>query len=1107
MLAFASAAAIAGGGFTATAPAHVARTGHTATALTSGLVFVVGGEPAGPQTAETYDPSSDNWTVVAAPPYRFRMHTATLLAGNRVLVVGGADELYGSSAHAAIYDAPADAWTTLPDLTGHRIGHTATLLDDGRVVIIGLDNNFQPETPSVEILNPQSMSWALAPPLAYPRSNHTATLLPSGRILVAGGNNPGVTPIASEIFDVAAYAWSNAPDLATPRKWHAAALLPSGKVLVAGGAPSASPFVALSSAEIFDPQSATWSPAGAMSEARYGHAALSLSGGDVAFLMGSGSVTNGVDLFSASSLVFSPPARSIFAHLLGAATALASGRLFAFGGYTNNGETYDPLAPSHRVTLTIGPYVDTPVIAGFHDVPSGGALTIPLNPVPEHSLAAGGTCGGMAIAGGYASAPIVADCSIDLQYPFIPHTITVNAGANGSIVPSPSVTVTNADRPLFVVTPDPHHTTVIESDCDHVSQYSGTLGPAYITVSDVTHDCTFSAMFPLVQLHVSTMLGSGGTIAPESVTADFGSAPTFTVTPDPGYVVTSIYGSCGNLPASLRSPDPVVYTPAALVIDCSVQASFARAYKVNAQTGAGATVTPSGTVLALDGEFVGFTLARQPGYLLDGISGNCGGSFYGNSATTSAVHGDCTLVFDVEYNTLWRPAGTAGAREEHTTTLLASGKVLLAGGFPYDPPARLYDPVTNAWTYTGALGTPRTLHSAIRLLSGKVLIIGGAASTGQHASLTSVELYDPDTGTFGAAGSLSVGRGAATATLLPSGKVLVTGGVHDLTASKSVELYDPATDQWSERAAMNEGRAYHAAALLPSGEVLVAGGGYGGASATSEIYDPASNTWRAGPTMAAAHESFNLAVLSSGRVLAVSGIRDFNQMPCDPSAELFDPATESWQPAGHLAVPRRGHVTIALPGGGAIVVGGSDCTSRRVSLVEMYFPAKNAWIPIGRLSDERVAHTATVLADGRVLVAGGYSDSDFPTLAEIMDPSTLVARCSLDVDQDGREDGLTDGLLIQRYIAGLRGPALTAGAVSADAVQPSAESIAQALAGQDLDIDGDGTVDPATDGTLVLRYLLRYGGTALTDPALGPGAIRKKPERIAGRLASGCIAY
>jgi hypothetical protein len=148
-----------------------------------------------------------------------------------------------------------------------------------------------------------------------------------------------------------------------------------------------------------------------------------------------------------------------------------------------------------------------------------------------------------------------------------------------------------------------------------------------------------------------------------------------------------------------------------------------------------------------------------------------------------------------------------------------------------------------------------------------------------------------------------------------------------------------------------------------------------------------------------------------------------------------------------------------------------------------------------------------VLADGRVLVAGGYSDSDFPTLAEIMDPSTLVARCSLDVDQDGREDGLTDGLLIQRYIAGLRGPALTAGAVSADAVQPSAESIAQALAGQDLDIDGDGTVDPATDGTLVLRYLLRYGGTALTDPALGPGAIRKKPERIAGRLASGCIAY
>src|SRR5262249_53071696 len=139
-----------------------------------------------------------------------------------------------------------------------------------------------------------------------------------------------------------------------------------------------------------------------------------------------------------------------------------------------------------------------------------------------------------------------------------------------------------------------------------------------------------------------------------------------------------------------------------------------------------------------------------------------------------------------------------------------------------------FDPAGNGgagtWASTGSLATTRRDHTATLLPSGKVLVTGGQGDLG---ILSSSELYNPATGTWASTGSLAVARFQHAATLLPSGKVLVAGGQNGTGFFSSAELYDPAGNggagAWTATASLAIARDLHTATLLPSGKVLVAG--------------------------------------------------------------------------------------------------------------------------------------------------------------------------------------------------------------------------------------------------------------------------------------------
>jgi serine/threonine protein kinase len=187
-------------------------------------------------------------------------------------------------------------------------------------------------------------------------------------------------------------------------------------------------------------------------------------------------------------------------------------------------------------------------------------------------------------------------------------------------------------------------------------------------------------------------------------------------------------------------------------------------------------------------------------------------------------------------------------------------------------------------------------------------------------------------------------------------------------------------------------------AELPNGRVLaISGAGSTGVlTPTAEIYDPGTGRWTPAGSLHDARYAFGQpSVLPDGDVL-VAGGHDANVVDY-ATAELYDPATNQWTFTGSLNTSRRYPVQVELASGEVLVATGSHgpptCT-RYLSSAELYNPATGQWTYTGSTLVPRESATVIRLADGRVLLAGGYNgggsactDTD-PVDTETYDPST-----------------------------------------------------------------------------------------------------------------------
>jgi hypothetical protein len=281
-----------------------------------------------------------------------------------------------------------------------------------------------------------------------------------------------------------------------------------------------------------------------------------------------------------------------------------------------------------------------------------------------------------------------------------------------------------------------------------------------------------------------------------------------------------------------------------------------------------------------------------------------------------------------------------------------------------------------------ALG--RLLHTATRLPDGRVLATGGFNR--------SAEVYDPATDSWSQTGNALNTHRAATAILLANGQVLVAGaGGPEWNSGISSELYDPSTGAWTATRGMVTPRFHHIATLLPDGRVLVTGGmdsEYGGAVlASAELYHPDTGTWEPTSPMSVARRNHTATLLPDGTVLVIGGSDGAGAL--QSTAETYDPASGTWSQVDAMTVARAYHSATLLPDGRVLVAGGSDQDWAHSASSELFDPVTGRWATVSSMAQPRRQHSATLLPTGHVLVAGGFHEyTGIHTTAEAYDPAT-----------------------------------------------------------------------------------------------------------------------
>ena len=896
------------GTYAANSSMTYARANHSATDLNNNTILILGGYDgtAVLATAELYDQVSGLFSDVTAPMQTARTrHTATLMNNGKVLIAGGYSS-DGSSAlsSAELYDPVAKTFSSTGSMAIGRYSHTATLMQDGRVLIAG-GNDGSLDLTSAEIYDPVTGVFTSFNDMGIARSCHTSVRLMNGKILIAGGFYYNIPTNIAELYDPVTETFtSTAFSMIKPRSYHTATVLSGDKVLFAGGYDDH--FSIINNAEIYDPGLDTFAPTGSMITARRQHTANRLANGKV--LIAGGIGTAGV---LANAEIFDPTTGA-FSETLGMSTArsshtvnlLQNGKVLAVGGYDvrsylSSAELLDPLtAPS-----PLGKALDAPNLTWS----SGGSAAWLSQTATTHDGIAAAQSGQLGYMQSSWLQTTVTGPAILSYWWMVSSAATdyLRLTIDGNKV-SQANDISGLVNWVQVSVPLPSGTHTIKWVYSKNGATGGNGDTAWLDQVSVTPVASYSVSYQ----------GNGNTagVAPtDSISYPDGSTVSVL---GPGGLAKSGYSFAGWNTSTDGSGTS--YAPAARLTMGSVNMTLYAQWIEGSFTGSGymgiprefhtATRLASGKVLIAGG---------------DDITYDSHDNMIGGILSSFELYDPSTATFS-------KTGGMVAAREFHTATLLPNGNVLIAGGYDGNTLAsiELYDPATEAFSNTGNMAEARQDHSATLLANGKVLITGGRSGA---SDLMSAELYDSATGIFSYAGRMSEARHNHSATLLTNGKVLIAGGSNNITGDlASAELYDPDKGTFSaiKNGTMLAARSSHVATLLASGKVLITGGWSGTADlASAELYDPVTESFNSTGDMTMGRPGHTATLLKNGKVLLAGGN--------DASAELYEPVSGTFNSTNSMAVARQYHTSTLLANGTVLIVGGWDGSSL-ISSTELF---------------------------------------------------------------------------------------------------------------------------------------------------------------------------
>ena len=829
------------------APMPSARFAHAGATL-NGLVHIVGGADGLDCSALTshdaYDPATDTWTSLA-PMTTPRAHGAAAVlndgVADRLFVVGGSTGCSTQTASLDAYDPATDTWTARAPMPGGARFAMGAAVVDGRLYVAGgfkfNGNTFMP-TDAVEAYDPLADAWTTMAPLPQPIYSMAIGAV-NGVLYVAGGGNVVGSVADVNAFNPAIGSWSPRAPLSIARVFPASAVV-NGRFYALGGE---SPF--LTSVEVYDPASDTWTPGPSLPSPRADMPAAATADGSV-YLPGGfdgGSVTG-------SMLVLAPP------DLAPPTTTTTLSPAPNGNGWNNGNVTVMATATDNAGGSGVQSITSTTTGAqnGSSTTPgSFKSITISSEGVSTFTYHATDNAGN--VEGDHAvtvridrTAPIVANISNQTV------TATSSAGAVVTFAVSPSDSGSGVDT--IAVTPYASGSTFpIGTTSEQVRvvdragnmttrNFSVTVTPALVSISvspsnatlNVGQGQSFQAVGHFSDGSTQMLPSSGG-----GGGGSGGGGGGLTV--PAGGTWQFVFPS--SLAVSACAPVPGGYS--------SQIASPDAAGNVSGDWGNPPQVHVAGMITS---QQVNLTLSCIPP---NGATGTLTASWTGTSYEGTATFSGFTTPVSVRGWSSKAPMPTARFALGAATV---NGIVYAIGrdnpGLP--SPVEAYDPATDSWSTVSSMPTPRE-GPGVAALNGKVYVAGGHVSGGVATGM--LESYDPAANTWSTLAPMT--PRAHLALVAAGGSLYAIGG--DTGPSNSgitalVERYDPSTDAWSARAPMLGARSFLVAgALNADARIVVAGASPSGSS--TELYDVPTDTWTVGPPMLTSTSGMAAAVVSN----------------------------------------------------------------------------------------------------------------------------------------------------------------------------------------------------------------------------------------------------